>query len=522
MRTFSRVLRILSAITLFFFCWTFLPLWQAAAFAATPQGQGSSSKGPVNQGPAAGSQGPGNAGERFEKALESIREKISIADEKAAKDQDITSEVAEVKKQRTEIEKIDVELRKEFSATEKKLKDANLPKEILNRHYKFVKHYNDNLKQLKAEITGIEKAKTKSARKLKIEQAKAHLEEVKPPKKHVPLDPNNLPFRTVKGKERAPRLKKEEFERYFPPRRHPRLNLSRTGSGTKTASNPPASPFAKGGQEGDFSKWDDGVRSTLTRKPVLLALNNIASDVPFSLGLPLPTAGEGWGLPSNATIGGEGAVPQFALNDPLPLLFAQAMEGLPTAADLSLGPEVQPDSPIVRAKAAELGCNVVKLYEWTRNSVEFTPGYGSGMSTEQCLETKKCDAFAISATLLSLYRSCNVPARFVHGTVTLPADRFMNWMGGFSDIQAAISFAAEAGIPIKPIMSGGIIGKVQLEHPVIQAWIDYNPSRGERHKEGDTWIYLDAAYKLTKDVPGVEFSTSVPLDAQAFAQSLQA
>src|SRR5574341_1387688 len=93
MRTFSRVLRILSAITLFFFCWTFLPLWQAAAFAATPQGQGSSSKGPVNQGPAAGSQGPGNAGERFEKALESIREKISIADEKAAKDQDITSEV---------------------------------------------------------------------------------------------------------------------------------------------------------------------------------------------------------------------------------------------------------------------------------------------------------------------------------------------------------------------------------------------------------------------------------------------
>ena len=31
MRKFYRFLRVLSAITLFFFCWTFLPLWQAVA-----------------------------------------------------------------------------------------------------------------------------------------------------------------------------------------------------------------------------------------------------------------------------------------------------------------------------------------------------------------------------------------------------------------------------------------------------------------------------------------------------------
>ncbi len=45
MRAFYRGLRIFAVITLFFFCWTFLPLWQVVAYAAQTQGQGSSSKG---------------------------------------------------------------------------------------------------------------------------------------------------------------------------------------------------------------------------------------------------------------------------------------------------------------------------------------------------------------------------------------------------------------------------------------------------------------------------------------------
>ena len=214
-----RTLRIISAITLFFFCWTYMPLYAAVAWAAEPprvRNMDRADRVGVKDGnTVALVQKPE---EKFEKALEAVREKIHKAQEKLALSKvegtaDITAEVAEVKAKRTEIEKIDVELKAEFAATEKKLKDAKLPKEILDRHYKFVKHYEDNLAELKANLTGIEQS-AKGITFKSDSKDKAHLDKTKPPTKHVPLDPNKLPFRTVKAKERAPRLKKEEFKRF--------------------------------------------------------------------------------------------------------------------------------------------------------------------------------------------------------------------------------------------------------------------------------------------------------------------
>ena len=87
--------------------------------------------------------------ERFEKALEDIREKVGQAEQKSGRGDAATEEIEGIKAKKAEIELLDVELKKEFAATEKKLKDAKLPKEILDRHYKFVKHYEDNLAELR-------------------------------------------------------------------------------------------------------------------------------------------------------------------------------------------------------------------------------------------------------------------------------------------------------------------------------------------------------------------------------------
>ena len=112
-----------------------------------------------------------------------------------------------------ELFKLDVEIRKQFAETEKKLKDAKLPAEILERHYKFVKHYDDNLAELKGNIERVEKAKDKKQAEMEMGRTLAHLEKVKAPSRHQPLDPNNLPFRQPKVQKREPRMKKEEFER---------------------------------------------------------------------------------------------------------------------------------------------------------------------------------------------------------------------------------------------------------------------------------------------------------------------
>jgi hypothetical protein len=101
MRAFYRTLRILSAITLFFFCWTFLPLYAAVAYTITPQGQRAGSRSlQAAQGTGARVEGPVPSGERFEKALEAIRENVGKADDKAGRGDAATGEIEAIKKQR--------------------------------------------------------------------------------------------------------------------------------------------------------------------------------------------------------------------------------------------------------------------------------------------------------------------------------------------------------------------------------------------------------------------------------------
>ena len=171
------------------------------------------------------------AEERLSRLTEELRE--ALADSKV----DHESKKLRLTAGKGELVKLDVEIRKQFSETEKKLKDAKLPAEILDRHYKFVKHYDDNLAELKGNIERIEKAKDKKQAETEIAKTLAHLEKVKAPSRHQPLDPNNLPFRQPKVIKREPRMTKEEFERDLKKdknawRSEKRIMLASTGSVT--------------------------------------------------------------------------------------------------------------------------------------------------------------------------------------------------------------------------------------------------------------------------------------------------
>nr|MDA8422247.1 hypothetical protein [Nitrospiraceae bacterium] len=267
MRAFYRAIRIFAVITLFFFCWTYLPLYAAVAYAATPQ-----NKGTIKRSPAASNNGQERPEARFEKVLEDIRQAAAKAGEKTDKGEDAAAEIATIRAKKAEIDSLDIDLKKEFAATEKKLKDAHLPKEILDRHYKFVKHYEDNLKELRANLDDVELAKTKLDRKTKIENARLYLEKVKPPKKHVPLDPNKLPNRRVKAKERAPRLKKEDFEKDFPQQKN---------KTTKTVLAANTDTLRSFFAIDDYARSEKIPQTVIKRKPILLAFNGPMSDMPL-------------------------------------------------------------------------------------------------------------------------------------------------------------------------------------------------------------------------------------------------
>ncbi len=504
MRTsYSRTLRIISAVTLTFFSWTFLSLWQIPAALAAEKQKPDARTQTTDSSRRLQPARELRPEEKFETAVEAIREKAGKASEKEAKGEDDSAEIEAIKAKKTEIESLDLELKKEFAGTEQRLKAAKLPKEILARHAAFVEHYTSNVNSLRKELDDIDSAKNTADRKAKIEKVRLHLEKVKAPSRHQKLDPENLPFKARKiTKTREPRLDKKSFEKEFSPQRSQRS--------PRTEWNPPVSPFDKGGQKGDLiPAANEHQWQRIKQKPTLLAFNETASDIPFTL--PRPTVGEGWG---------EGVAPQLAFSDSAPIILAQAAIQ-PMPDDLAETPEVQ-FTPAIRDLAAQLGNKPNRILEWVQNNIEFVPTYGSIQGADMCLQSRQCNAYDTNSLLISLLRVSNLPAHFVYGTIEVPIDTVKNWAGGFSDPRAAVNFIASGGIPIKPYVSGGVITKVQMEHVWVETYIPYGNYRGAIMDQSlKTWIPMDGSFKQYTYTNGFDITAKVPFDQNAYLSKVQ-
>lgn len=217
-RTHSRVI---AAIVMFFFTWT-----SGGVFSVAHAAVDAAKKGKAQEQRQKKSESPE---ERFAKLTGDLEE--TLADPKV----DVATKRQRLKASKAEMETLDVDIRKQFAETEKKLKAAKLPPEILERHRKFVKHYDDNLAELKGNIERVEKAKSQTEIEVEVEKTRKHLERVKAPSRHQKLDPNNLPHRQPKAVKREPRMKKEEFEKDLKKDKHAwksakRIQVAASGS----------------------------------------------------------------------------------------------------------------------------------------------------------------------------------------------------------------------------------------------------------------------------------------------------
>jgi hypothetical protein len=450
LRRFS-ILRIISTVVLAFFIWTFggvFDITYAIKVSQKSEVRTQKSKNPKPE-------------EKFNKALEDIEQIITNIKDKA--EVEVKAEKNKLKAKKTEIETLDVEIKKQFKETEEKIK--GLPEVIKKRHKDFVKHYEDNLNELNSNLDAIDKAKGKGEVEAEVEKAKKHLEKVKPPKKHRPLDPNKLPHRAAEEKEvpieeitpeQAALLDKEFAEIYSD------LPTGQAGSSGIQYSELGTQNFVQ-------------VASISTLHGLLPQIITQAVDPPPS-----------------------------------------ASSGVPTAADLEETIEVQ-FTEAIQVKAEELGNNPHKIYEWVRNNIEFVSTYGSIQGADYCLQTKLCNAFDTASLLIALLRVSGVHARYVQGTIELPIEKVMNWAGGFTDKMSALRLFASAGVPTSGITVGGEIKYARIEHVWVEAFVDYIPSRGARHKtgQGDTWIRLDASFKQYEYIDRLDVNTAVPTDYEA-------
>lgn len=166
----------------------------------------------------------------------------------------------------------------------------------------------------------------------------------------------------------------------------------------------------------------------------------------------------------------------------------------PTAADLAATPEVV-FSDRVRAKAEELGGDPLAIYQWVRNHIRVVPGYGAAQSADFTLLNGQGTPFDIASLTIALLRVSGVPARYATGRITLDAAQVKSWMEPIAGAADAVEVLQNAGVPSGARVVNGIVEEAQVEHVWVEAWIDYEPSRGAVHRSGDTWVPIDASFK---------------------------
>lgn len=183
----------------------------------------------------------------------------------------------------------------------------------------------------------------------------------------------------------------------------------------------------------------------------------------------------------------------------------------PTAADLAETPETQRTAAI-KAKALELGNNPVNIQNWVRNNVEWVPTWGAIQSAQDTLDKKRGNAIDIASLEIALLRAAKIPARYQFGTIELPAEQVMNWVGGVTKPEAAQQLLGQGGIANRGLIEGGRISKIRMEHAWVQAYVNWLPSRGAKQgsatqhpspqAQRNAWVPLDPSFKQYEPAAG--------------------
>lgn len=204
---------------------------------------------------------------------------------------------------------------------------------------------------------------------------------------------------------------------------------------------------------------------------------------------------------------------------PVALQGVQLATYAPEPDDLTATPDA-PITPAIEALAEELDHDPVSIANWVHNHIEYLPTFGSIQGAEGSLNARRGNAFDTASLLIALLRAADVPARYRHGTIRVPVDQAMNWVGGVDTPEAALQLLGQGGVPSKGLTVGGVIRYIELEHAWVEAWLPVQPGRGAGSGEANGWIPLDAAFKQYDYSEPMPLDQAMPFDGAGFAQEL--
>lgn len=159
-------------------------------------------------------------------------------------------------------------------------------------------------------------------------------------------------------------------------------------------------------------------------------------------------------------------------------------------------PEIQfqtGEAVIIKEKAQALG-SVVKIYEYLRNNAEYVPYHGARSSSLNTFLAMEGNDVDLASTLIAMYRSVGVKARYAVGNVKLPRADVANWLGVQNE-SLAVSILQDQGINV---VDNSGADHVVFEHVWIEALVNFANYRGGNNQiqpctqENDQcrWIHI--------------------------------
>ncbi len=184
--------------------------------------------------------------------------------------------------------------------------------------------------------------------------------------------------------------------------------------------------------------------------------------------------------------------------------------------DLNSTPEA-PISDEIVFLAESLEWNPVLIYEWVKNNIETEWYWGCMKGAVETLHQKSGNDCDQATLLIALMRASGFPSRYIRGVIEFyPGMEAAQMLTGIKDPEMIAAFFRKAGIPCRPVISGGKISNFQIEHIWIESRIPFANFHGDVVDDyAKTWLGLDTSIKAAgfisfnnpMEIPeGIDFS----------------
>ncbi len=177
----------------------------------------------------------------------------------------------------------------------------------------------------------------------------------------------------------------------------------------------------------------------------------------------------------------------------------------------------------LKAKASELHTPLA-IYQYVRNLYDFYPYSGSRSNSINTFFSGGANNIDLSALLIAMLRSQNIPARYVTGEVIIPVDEVGQWLG-LDNPNDAVSMLATLDHDVYISFDALFLS----HHVWVEAFVPKSAVTGEHElidcystPEHCQWVELDPSFKFKTPSPhSLDLLDTLTFDYEAYYRAYQ-